>query len=63
MIEKLKILEDFGYKFIDTSTEHEHVRMKGDCTITLYKNGKLLVQGKEEHKKAVEKILNKKNKE
>lgn len=57
IIDKLRILEDFGYKFIPTSTEHEHVRMKGPCTITLYKNGKLLVQGKEENKKAVEKIL------
>ncbi|MAH33641.1 ribonuclease HII [archaeon] len=54
---KLKKLEDFGYTFIPTSAEHEHVRMKGPCTITLYKSGKLLIQGKEEHKKAVEKIL------
>jgi len=56
---KLKMLEDFGYKFVPTSTEHEHVRMKGPCTITLYKNGKLLIQGKEEHKKAVESVLGK----
>lgn len=55
--DKLKKLEDFGYKFIPTSTEHEHVRMKGPCTITLYKNGKLLIQGKEEHKKSVEKLI------
>jgi len=55
--DKLKNLEDFGYKFIPTSTEHEHVRMKGPCTITLYKNGKLLIQGKEEHKKSVEKLI------
>jgi len=57
LIDKLKKLEDFGYKFIPTSTEHEHVRMKGPCTITLYKSGKLLVQGKEEHKKTVEKMI------
>jgi len=57
VIEKLKKLEDFGYKFIPTSTEHEHVRMKGLCTITLYKNGKLLVQGRGEHKKSVEKLI------
>lgn len=57
MLDKLKKLEDFGYKFVPTSTEHEHVRMKGPCTITLYKNGKLLVQGKEEDKKNVEKML------
>ena len=57
IIDKLKKLQDFGYKFIPTSTEHEHVRMKGPCTITLYKNGKLLIQGKEENKKLVEKII------
>ncbi len=57
VIVKLKKLEDFGYKFIPTSTEHEHVRMKGPCTITLYKNGRLLIQGKEENKKTVEKLL------
>ena len=57
IIGKLKKLEDFGYKFIPTSTEHEHVRMKGPCTITLYKSGKLLVQGKEDNKKAVKKLL------
>lgn len=57
IIDKLKKLEDFGYKFVPTSTEHEHVRMKGPCTITLYKNGKLLIQGKEEHKKLIEKII------
>ena len=57
IMDKLKKLEDFGYKFVPISTEHEHVRMKGPCTITLYKDGKLLIQGKEEHKKNVEKVL------
>ncbi|MFH0867841.1 MAG: ribonuclease HII [Candidatus Woesearchaeota archaeon] len=57
IIEKLKKLEDFGYKFIPTSTEHESVRMKGPCAITLYKNGKLLIQGKEKDKKAVENMV------
>lgn len=57
VIEKLKKLQDFGYKFIPTSTEHEHVRMKGPCSITLYKSGKLLIQGKEKDKKSVEKLL------
>jgi len=57
IIDKLKKLEDFGYNFVPTSTEHEHVRMKGLCTITLYKNGKLLIQGKEEHKKSVKKLI------
>ncbi len=57
IMDKLKRLQDFGYKFVPASTEHEHVRMKGPCTITLYKNGKLLIQGKEEHKKNVEKMI------
>jgi ribonuclease HII len=57
IIEKLRKLQDFGYKFIPTSTEHESVRMKGHCTITLYKNGKLLVQGREEDKKLIKKMI------
>ena len=57
IIEKLNKLQDFGYKFVPTSTEHEHVRMKGPCTVTLYKNGRLLIQGREEHKKAVERMI------
>jgi ribonuclease HIII len=31
--------------------------MKGLCAITLYKNGKLLIQGKEKDKKNVEGLL------
>jgi len=57
IIDKLKKLEDFGYKFIPTSTEHEHVRLEGPCTITLFKSGKLLIQGKEKDKKSVEKMI------
>lgn len=57
IMEKLKKLEDFGYKFVPASSSHEHVRMKGPCTITLYKNGKLLIQGKEEHKKRIFPLL------
>lgn len=57
LIDKLKKLEDFGYKFIPVKTQHESVRLKGPCTITLYKNGKLLVQGREENKKIIEKLL------
>lgn len=57
IMDKLKKLEDFGYKFIPASTEHEHVRMKGPCTITLYKNGKLLIQGKEKDKKLIDKMV------
>ena len=59
MMDKLKILEDLGYKFVPASTEHEHVRMKGPCTITLYKNGKLLIQGREEQKKTIQRVLGK----
>jgi len=57
IMDKLKKLQDFGYKFVTASTEHEHVRMKGPCTITLYKNGKLLIQGKDKDKKSVEKLI------
>lgn len=57
MIDRLKRLEDFGYKFIPVKTSYESVRMKGPCTITLYKNGKLLIQGKEENKKFIENLL------
>ncbi len=55
--DKLKKLEDFGYKFVPVKTSHESVRLKGPCTITLYKSGKLLIQGKEESKKLIEKLL------
>ncbi|MBL7100902.1 MAG: ribonuclease HII [Nanoarchaeota archaeon] len=54
---KLKKLEDFGYKSIPVKTQYESVRLKGPCTITLYKNGKLLIQGKEENKKVIEKLI------
>jgi len=55
--EDLKELEKYGYKFVKIKTEHEVARLKGDCTITLYKTGKMLVQGKEEAKKKIKKIL------
>jgi ribonuclease HII len=55
LINKLKKLEDFGYKFVPIKTSHESVRLKGPCTITLYKSGKLLIQGKD--KETIEKIL------
>jgi ribonuclease HII len=57
LIDKLKKLEDFGYKFIPVKTPHESIRLKGPCTITLYKSGKILIQGKEENKKIIEKLL------
>ncbi len=56
-IEDLRKLEEFGFHFEKPKSEHELVIMKGPCTIILYKNGKLLVQGKEEVKKNVMKIL------
>lgn len=55
--EKLNKLEDFGYKFIPVKTSSESVRLKGPTTITLYKSGKLLIQGKEEDKKLVNEML------
>ena len=53
----LKKLEEFGFHFEQPKSEHELAIMKGICTVILYKNGKLLVQGKEEEKKTVEKML------
>lgn len=55
--EDLKKLEDFGFHFEKPKSEHELAIMKGPCTVILYKNGKLLVQGKEEAKKNVMKLL------
>jgi len=57
-LEDLKKLEDFGFHFEKPKTEHELAIMKGSCTVILYKNGKLLIQGKEGAKKSVEKFLN-----
>ena len=56
-IEDLKKLEDFGYHFEKPKSEHELAIMKGPCTIILYKNGKLLIQGKKEVKQSVQKML------
>lgn len=56
-IEDLKKLEEFGFHFEKPKSEHELAIMKGSCTVILYKNGKLLVQGKEKVKKNVEKLL------
>src|SRR3989344_3868314 len=56
-LEDLKKLEDFGFHFKKPKSEHELAVMKGPCTVILYKNGKLLVQGKEEAKRNVEKLL------
>ena len=56
-LEDLKKLEDFGYHFEKPKSEHELAIMKGPCTVILYKNGKLLMQGKDEAKEAVKKLL------
>jgi len=56
-LEDLKKLEDFGFHFEKPKSEHELAVMKGPCTVILYKNGKLLVQGKEEDKINVKKLL------
>jgi len=56
-LEDLKKLEDFGFHFEKPKSELELAIMKGPCTVILYKNGKLLVQGKEEVKKNAMKIL------
>jgi len=56
-LEDLKKLEDFGFHFENPKSEHELAIMKGPCTMILYKNGKLLVQGDEEAKKNVKKML------
>ena len=56
-LEDLKKLEDFGFHFEKPKSEHELAIMKGPCSVILYKNGKLLVQGNEEAKKNVIKLL------
>ena len=56
-LEDLKKLEDFGYHFEKPKSEHELAIMKWPCTVILYKNGKLLVQGKDKVKKNVMKLL------
>ncbi|MBI2654148.1 ribonuclease HII [Candidatus Woesearchaeota archaeon] len=56
-LEDLKKLEEFGFHFETPKSEHELAVMKGPCTVVLYKNGKLLIQGKEEVKKNVMKLL------
>ena len=54
MAEKLRTLEPLGYSIVPTTSEHEQMRLKGECTVTLYTNGKVLIQG---NQKVKEKIL------
>lgn len=56
-IDDLKKLEDFGFHFEKPKSEHELAIMKGPCAVILYKNGKLLIQGREDAKNNVKKIL------
>lgn len=57
ILKKLEKLEDFGYKFETPKSAHELAIMKGACTIILYKSGKVLIQGNEEAKTSVKKLL------
>ncbi len=57
IVQKLKKLEKLGYTEVPVSSTHEQIRMRGACTITLYKNGKLLIQGNEGDKEKIEKLL------
>ena len=56
-LEDLKKLEDFGFHVEKPKSVHELAIMKGPCTVILYKNGKLLVQGKDEVKDNIIKLL------
>lgn len=56
-LEDLKKLEDFGYHFEKPRSEHELAVMKGPATVILYRNGKLLVHGKDDAKESVKKLL------
>lgn len=56
-IERLKKLEEFGYKFVTPKSANELAIMKGQCTVILYKTGKILIQGREEAKESVKKLL------
>jgi ribonuclease HII len=59
-IKELDILIKYGFSFTDLKSEHEAARLKGPSTVILYKSGTLLVQGTEEDKKFVNKILKRK---
>ena len=56
-IEDLAELKQYGYIFVKTTSEHEVARLKGPATIVLYKTGKILIQGKDENKELIKKLL------
>lgn len=56
-IEKLKVLEDKGFEFVETKSPYEVARMKGPGTVILYNTGKLNIQGKSHIVEEVRKIL------
>jgi ribonuclease HIII len=55
--EDLEPLKRFGFCEIPTKTEYEEIRLKGVCSVTLYKSGKLLVQGKDCNIELIQKLL------
>jgi ribonuclease HII len=57
-LDDLKCLESHGFHFQVPKSEHERAIMKGPCTVILYKNGKLLIQGSPETEQSVRKVLN-----
>lgn len=45
MKNKLKELEKRGFTIMDSANPFEEMRLKGPCTVILYRNGRVLVQG------------------
>lgn len=54
---KVKKLKKYGFKAVPTKADYELERYSGACSVTLYKSGKLLLQGNDEDVKATEKII------
>ncbi|MBT7296836.1 hypothetical protein HN836_04215, partial [Candidatus Woesearchaeota archaeon] len=50
-------LKRLGYDSIQTKTQYEKFRYKGDTTITLYTSGKLTIAGKKENEEKAVKFL------
>lgn len=56
--DKLKILIENGF-YIDKPLQYEEARYRGNCTIILFKSGKLLVQGNDENEEKVKQLFKK----